>query len=122
MLILELKITLKIIDNKKVTEQLKDVYNSINELSSLPNEIIQDIKPHRFGLESISCDYLNQYFLFIMGMLHHHLSKDGSEADLQKAKDFYIKSFSWGKIEKIDNKLYKRALKDLKNLSLNFGV
>ena len=55
-------------------------------------------------------------------MLHHHLSKDGSEADLQKAKDFYIKSFSWSKIERIDNKLYKRALKDLKNLSLNFGV
>jgi len=40
MIILELKITLKIIDNKNVTEQLKDIYNSIKELSTLPDEII----------------------------------------------------------------------------------
>ena len=48
-----------------------------------------------------------------MGMLYHHLSEQGSEQDLQMAKKYYIESFSWSRLESLDNKLFKRSLKSL---------
>ena len=41
---------------------------------------------------------------------------------MQAAKQYYIESFSWSRIEYLDNKLFKRALKSLIQLNREYGV
>lgn len=39
-----------------------------------------------------------------------------------KAKQYYIQSFTWSQIEHLDNRLFKRALKNLKILNREHGI
>jgi len=67
-----------------------EILKAIHFLDELSEEIMDQLKPYRLGLQSFTPDYLYQYFLLLMGMLYHHLSLDGSEEDLIQAKSYYL--------------------------------
>jgi hypothetical protein len=86
MIILEIQITLKGLTHLEVKKNLQEILLDIDFLKDQPLEVYSELKSHRMGLQYLSIDYLYQSFLYLMGMLYHHLSELGSEQDLFTAK------------------------------------
>ena len=60
-------------------DTMKELFLDIQGLEESSPEVKADVLRYRQGLEPLSCNFLYQYFLQLMGMLYHHLSEQGSE-------------------------------------------
>lgn len=123
MLIIEIQIMTRSTTHKDIKDKLAVLYDKLEDLLDNQEANSDDhLTYERSGLPMLSCNFLNQYLLFLMGLLYHLCPPDSQEHHLLTAKSYYLQSFQWRQLSHLDPSLYKRALKQLKFLHIEYAV
>ena len=119
LIIIEIQINLNIVDYPEdnihwnLTKLLEDIDTFANKRyeEKLFGKSDNDLRYK--CLMKLTPDFLYQYFMFLMGQLFEIRNITLSA----KAQSYYLQSFKWEEVEKLDNRLFKRTLKSLRMLN-----